>query len=56
MNDNVTKVAIIVALVAGVGIYFFWYMSPYQQCVRALSANNPVYAPESTCLSKMNGR
>jgi len=53
MNDNAVKVVAIVAVVAVIGLFFYWYMSPYQQCVRALAANNPVYAPESTCLSKM---
>lgn len=55
MNDNTVKVVGIVALAVVIGMFFFWYMSPYQQCVRAAEANNN-YNPAAGCLRLMNGR
>lgn len=55
MNDNTVKVVGIVALVVVIGMFFFWYMSPYQQCVRAAEANK-AHMPAAACLKLMNGR
>lgn len=53
MNDNALKAFGIVAVVAVIGMFFFWYMSPYQQCVRALTAKNASIPPAFTCLRSM---
>jgi hypothetical protein len=55
MNDNMVKVVGIVALVAAIGAFFFWYMSPYQQCVRNLDAQGNKMAA-AQCVKLMSGR
>ena len=53
MDDNVTKVIGMLASVAVVGMFLFWYMSPYQQCVRTLTAEKNT-RPAVVCLRLMN--
>lgn len=55
MNDNALKAFGIVAVVAVIGMFFFWYMSPYQQCVRTLTAEGNK-RPAVSCLIVMNKR
>lgn len=54
MSNNIVKVAIIVAVVVVIGMFFFWYMSPYQQCIRTISEKNPTNPAPVTCLRIMS--
>jgi hypothetical protein len=55
MSDNIVKLVGIVGVVIVLGVYFFWYMSPYQQCVRTLEAEGNS-RPAVVCIRMLNQR
>jgi hypothetical protein len=55
MNNNISTWALAILAAVIVAIYLFWYMSPYQQCVRELTVRK-ADAPAARCLQMMNKR